>query len=209
MTPFITDSDLLNSEPRVFEQLPFAAQQVLRVDDAALSGTTLTSVTGGFDVLAAGDAAVLRTSEADVATSEIDQITDDNTLVLAAEPTHLSASSGLTLIVRTFLPQITDVHGQIMRALRIDTDDPDEALDESSIVSISVVQRIEVLGTLARAYAAAVALAGDNDVIEQKADAYAGQFVAALRGACVQIDTDGDGRADVSRVAGIGRLVRV
>ncbi|MAE62299.1 MAG: hypothetical protein CMJ49_13200 [Planctomycetaceae bacterium] len=209
MTAFINDADLLIVEPRVFEDLPFAAQQTLRVDDAALAGVTITSVAGGFNTLVIGDVIVLRTTEADAATFAIAGITDDNTLTVENEPTHLTASVGLTMIARTFTPQINIVHAQIMRAMGIDIDDPDEELDEASIVSVSVMQQIETLGTLAQVYAAAVAPVGDNETIMQKADAYARQFTAAMRGARVLIDIDGDGQADVWRTAGQGRLVRV
>ncbi|MBI1373912.1 MAG: hypothetical protein GC159_14410 [Phycisphaera sp.] len=204
MPNFITDADLLAYEPNVFNDLPFASQRTLQVTDAAVSGTTVTSATGGFDALSAGDVAIV----ADVAHA-VASITDDNTLELTAAPVALSATTGLTLTARTLAAQATLVHGELMRAVGIDADDPDETLDESSIVSVGVMRRLEALGALSRAYAAAVALVGDNEAINAKAAAYRQRFAMALSGAQVLVDTDGDGRADVWRTPGVVRLTRV
>jgi hypothetical protein len=206
MPNFSTDADLLTCEPNVFVDLPLPSQQKLKVTDAALAGVTVTTATGGFAELAAGDVAVISSTEADAAAFAIASIDDDSTITLEHAPTHLSANTDLTLIVRTFEPQRQQVHEQLMRCVGIDPDGDD--LDESAIVSMGLMRRLEVLGTLWRAYSAAHTLTGDNITVEAKAAQYARHFNRALAGAVVLIDTNGDGVADVQRTPGAGRLVR-
>lgn len=209
MSHFATDADLLAHEPAVFVDLPFATQRKLRVTDGVLSGPTLTSEAGGFSELGQGDVVVIAVSEAERVTVAVSAVTDDGTLELDAEPVGLSANQGLTVEARTLKPQTAVVHGELMRAIGIDVDDPEQALNEQSVVSVSVMRRLEVLGTLARAYRTAVGLSGDQEELRMKAAEHERQFRSALRGARVLVDLDGDGRADVWRTPGVGRLVRV
>ena len=209
MANFSNDADLLAYEPNVFVDLPFAGQRPLRVTDAAVSGMTVTSATGGFNDLAAGDVAVVWSSESDKTTHAVASVSDDNTLTLATAPVGLAATSGLSFEVRTFEPQAAEVHDELLRALGIDTDDEEAELDESSVLSVGLMRRLEVLGTLAGVYMAAPALVGDNRTVDAKAERYGQRFVRAMGGARVLIDVDGDGRADVWRSPGVGNLQRV
>jgi hypothetical protein len=200
MANFSTDSDLLAREPGVFAELPFAGQTKLRVTDANISGSTVTSTTGGFNRLSAGDAVLF--GEAAFA---IAAIVNNNTLTLAAIP---SGVTGGTMYVRTFAPQARLVHQELMRVIGIDTDDPDQALGESAIVSVSLMKDLEVLGTLARAYTAAITLTGGTRAVKDKAERYGRLFVRSLLGAAVLIDLDGDGYPDVTRFPGVGEMTR-
>jgi hypothetical protein len=117
--------------------------------------------------------------------------------------------SGLEVIARTFAPQAEMVHDMLLRRLGIDPDDPDSPLKEDMVVSLGVMSRLEVYGTLERIYAGAVALAGDNGALWEKALHYHRQFATAVRSARVRLDLDGDGRADITRELGTVSLVRV
>ncbi len=206
MPNFSTDADLLSCEPGVFVDLVLPNQQKRRVTDAAVDALTVTSAAGGFSNLNAGDVAVIGSGEVDAAAFAIGAIDDDHTLTLETAPSHLAATSGLTLMVRTFGPQRDFIHAQLMRCVGIDPDG--DELDESAVVSTGLMRRLEVLGTLWRAYRAAHALVGDNSAVEAKAAQYEHHFNRALTGAVVGIDTNGDGVADVQRTPGAGRLVR-
>jgi hypothetical protein len=194
MSNFSNDADLLAYEPYVFTDLPFASQRRLRVTDAAVDGTTVTSETGGFAALVAGQVVVI-----EALTYAIASITDDNTLELAAAPIELSSTTGLTLTVPTLAPQAWLVH---------DEDDAEADITEQSIVSTQLMRRLEAIGTLAHAYSAAVALVGDNETINAKADRYRQRYQRALNVAQVLIDADGDGLADAWRSPGVGWMVR-
>lgn len=203
MSNFSNDADLLAYEPHVFTDLPFASQRRLRVTDAAVDGTTVTSETGGFTTVAAGQVVVIEALAYAIAS-----ITDDNTLELAAAPVELSTTTGLTLTVPTLAPQAALVHDELLRAIGIDVDDAGADITEQSIVSTQLMRRLEAIGTLAHAYAAAVALVGDNETINTKADRYRQRYQRALNVAQVLIDADGDGLADAWRSPGVGRMVR-
>jgi hypothetical protein len=208
MANFSTDADLLAHEPNVFFDLPFAAQRRLRITDGSLAGLILSSNTGGLSILTDGDVLVLSTSPQESVTAVVASALDDQTVTLAGKPV-ISATSNLIVEARTFEPQITVVHEELMRAIGIDPDDSGELLDESTIVSVTLMRRLECLGTLSRAYAAAVSVTGDSAAISAKASAWRQRFQWALNSAQVLIDTDGDGEADVWRSPGIARLTRV
>jgi hypothetical protein len=207
MSNFVSDSDLLEYEPQVFQELPFASQRMLLVTDGAISGPTLTSGTGGFAALSAGDVVVISSGLSDVVTCGVASVTDSNTLVLMQTPV-LAATTGLRVEARTLAPQANTMHAELLRSLGVDLDDPD-GLRQSAIISVSLMRRLEALGTLSRAYAAAVTLGGDNATVSAKAESYRRRFNAAANGARVLMDVDGDGRADVWRTPGVARLVRV
>lgn len=207
MSHFASDADLLACEPTVFTDVPLTNQQILQVTDAALSGVTVTSDTGGFSALEAEQVAVLRSGEADAAAFAIASVDDDHTLTLATAPSHFAVSTGLTLMGRTFAPQRQVIHEQLMRCLGLDPDGED--LDESAVVSVGLVRRLETLGTLWKVYEAGSTLLGDNTLMAAKTAQYGRHFNRALAGAVVLIDADGDGLADEQRTPGVGRLVRV
>lgn len=209
---FSTDRDLLAIEPAVFEDVPFAAQKRLRVADASVSGTTLTSAGADF-VTAQVDAGsvVLIAGLA----FEVLSRTDANTLVISLPRTHITDPGipggdgiGLELIARTFAPQAELVHDSLLRLVGIDPEDADAALTESSILSVALMARIEALGTLERVYAGAASLLGDNDTLLMKAGEYRGRFRRACAGAVVSLDTDGDGLADRRLPLGTTRFTR-
>jgi hypothetical protein len=208
---FSTDADLLGLEPCVFLDVPFGSQRHLRVTDAAVNGVTVTSATGGFDTLVAGDVVVLRTSESDAVALGVTGVTDGTTLALSGEPIGLGAATGLTLDAITYGPQAALVHDELLRSIDIDPDDPDgvaSGLDESMIVSLGLMGELEAMGVLARVYGAAAGIEGDHAGVTAKARYWLGRYRSAWRGARVLLDVDGDGAADAWRCAGVGQLVR-
>ena len=210
---FATDSDLLAYEPRVFEDVPIPGQQRLRVTDAAIAGTTLSSAAADFEAARVEPGAVVLVADAAL---EVIERVDANTLTVSQPraagsdaPIAPSARAALTATVRTFAPQTAVVHAALLRELGIETDDADAALTADAIVTESVMTALEALGTLAAVYALAVSVVGDNETIRAKAAHYRQQFAMRKRAARVLIDTDGDGRADVVRQPGVTTLRRV
>jgi hypothetical protein len=209
---FSTDRDLLAIEPAVFEDVPFTAQKRLRVADASVSGTTVTSASADF-VAAQVDAGsvVLIAGLA----FEVLSRTDANTIEVSLPRTHktdLGIPGGdgaeLELIVRTFAPQAELVHDSLLRLIGIDPEDADAELTESAVLSVALMARIEALGTLELVYAGAASLVGDNDTLLMKAGEYRRRFRQACAGAVVSLDTDGDGLADQRLPLGTTRFTR-
>lgn len=97
----------------------------------------------------------------------------------------------------------------LLRQIGIDVNDANALIDEDAIVSLSVLNELESLGVLAKAYHGAITIAGENSVLREKAAHYQRRFEIASRAAVVLIDTDGDGLADAERRMGDICLIRV
>ena len=210
---FSTDRDILAIEPNVFNDVPFVSQQRVRVTDGQVTGTTLTSVSADFVATNVGVGSVVLI--AGVACEVVAQ-TDANTLTVSLPRDGLvdaaippGDGSGLEVTARTFAPQASLVHDLLLHALGIDPDVMDATLTEDSIVSLSVMARLEALGTLERIYSAAQAIAGDNDALHRKAQHYRRAFSIDRARAIIMIDLDGDGYADAKRSLGVHQMVRV
>jgi hypothetical protein len=210
---FSTDRDLLAIEPAVFEDVPFAAQKRLHVMDASVSGTTLTSVAADFVSAGVGAGSVVLINS--VAHEVLGQ-TDANTLEVSLPRSHASDpgipggnGSGMELVAYTFGPQAELVHDGLLRLIGIDPDDQDSGLTESSVLSVSLMARIEALGTLEVVYSGAASLVGENDTLLLKAGEYRRRFRQACTGATVSLDTDGDGLVDRRLPLGTVRFTRV
>ena len=210
---FSTDRDLLVHEPEVFVNIPLAGQEPLRVSDGSITGTTLSSA--GADFTAAqvdvGSVALVAGTA-----HEIVARVDANTLTVSKLRTRLADAAiapgdgtGLEIIVRTFAPQAAVVHDVLLHMLGIDADNPDPSLSQDNIVSLSLMARLEALGTLHRLYSGAVALVGDNEELRRKSAEYHHRFNAGCRGASVWMDLDGDGNGDVRVQLGVTSMVRI
>jgi hypothetical protein len=112
----------------------------------------------------------------------------------------------------TFRPQVGVVHGQILRMLGIEPEDPREgALGESAVVNPGAVTRLECLGALHLIFAAASAASPGGSAglgYGERAAMYRERFAAERGRVSVLIDTDGDGQPEAMRRPGVGHLVR-
>ena len=173
---FSTDRDLLRYEPTLFNDLNWVSQQRLSVTDGAIAGTTLTSLSADFvstqietgSILLVNTTPVEVLSRTDAMTLEV-SLLRARTTDSAIPPGDVSAAS---VIARTFAPQAELVCASLLRMLGLDADDPDQPLDADAVVSLSVMARLEALGTLERVYSSAAALTGDNDMLLFKAAEY-------------------------------------
>jgi len=210
---FSTDRDLLLYEPTLFNDVPWVSQQRLSVSDGEVSDTTLTSVFADFESaqVDAGSVVLIDKTPAEVL-ERVDAMTLTVSLPRARTTDAVippGDGTSKSVIVRTFAPQAELVCASLLRMLGLDADDPDRPLDADAIVSLSLMARLESLGTLERVFSAAAALTGDNDALLFKAAAYRRQLLEAASRSAVQIDTNGDGLPDEKRYVGVSRLTRV
>lgn len=210
---FSTDRDLLLYEPTLFNDLPWVSQQRLSVADAEVVGTTLSSISADF-VLAqieAGSILLLGKTPVEVV-ERLDAMTLTVSL-LRARTSDASIPPGdvtsASLIARTFAPQATLVCATLLRMLGLDVDDPDRPAGAEAVVSLSLMARLETLGTLERVFSSAAALTGDNDALLFKAAEYRRRFLEAASRCPVQIDTTGDGLPDEKRYIAVARMTRI
>ena len=210
---FSMDRDLLAVEPGVFIDVPFVGQQLMEATDGAVSGTTLTSSASDFAAAKVDAGSVVLI--AGVPHEVIEQV-DSNTLtvsLLRADDSQAATAgtqgSELDIKVRSFSPQANVVYSQLLQMLGIEVDDLDSQVTADSILSLSVMKQLEVLGVLECVYLGAMGISGDNKELAGKAEMYRKRFSQALRQATVLLDLDGDGKADAQRQLGVGQMVRV
>lgn len=210
MANFIQDADLLSWEPGLFIDVVLPAQQPLNLTDGQLTGKTLTSATGGFSTLEAGQVVVIGSGSVRAAAFAIESITSDTQIELASPPGGSGSTTGLTLSVRTFQPQITRAHQRLCESLGLamDTGQPD-LLTDASVVGLTVVSRLEALGALVEIFETGRRLGGENDYLTDRAAAYRQRHIAAMEAASVAVDTDGDGLADRMIQPGLAVLRRI
>lgn len=209
---FSTDRDLLLYEPTLFSDLTWVSQQRLSVADGEVTGTTLLSAEADFDSAQIETGSVVLMNSTPV---EVLERVDAMTLTVSLLRTRTSDPalppgdvSSATVVARTFAPQAELVCGSLLRMLGLDADDPDQPLGADAVVSLSLMARLEALGTLERVFSSAAALTGDNDALLFKAAAYRRRFMEAAARCPVQIDTTGDGLPDEKRYLGVSRLTR-
>ncbi len=215
---FSTDRDLLLIDPHVFRDVPMMSQQRLKVTDASLTATTLTSPTADFQAAQIDTGCVVLLQDTDTPV-EVVATTNATTLEVslprqdpnaAAIPPSLSTpSTDLTVVARTFAPQAAVVHAMLLRLAGIDEDDNPQELTADAIVSRSVMAHLEALGTLELVYAAAATINGENKQVAAKAERFRQRFNQAVREAAILVDLNGDGLADDQRRFGIINLQRV
>ena len=210
---FSTDRDLLLYEPTLFNYLPWVCQQRLSVTDGEVNGTTLTSADADFEAAQVDTGSVVLVNKTPI---EVLARTDTMTLSVSlprARTTDAAipmgdVSSAIT-VARTFAPQAELVCASLLRMLGLDVTDPAESLGADAVVSLSLMARLEALGTLERVFSSAAALTGDNDTLLFKAAEYRRRLLEAAARCPVQIDTTGDGLPDEKRYLGVGRLTRI
>lgn len=210
---FSTDRDLVLYEPTLFTDVPWVSQQRLSVADGVIDGTTLSSITADFEQAQIDTGSVLLVSKTPVEVIErLDSMTLTVSLVRASTSDNAippGDGSSLTVVARTFAPQAELVRDSLLRMLGLDSDDPDQPLDAEAVVSLSLMARLEAIGTLERVFSSAAALTGDNDGLLFKAAEYRRRLHEAGARSPVQVDTNGDSLPDEKRYIGIGRLTRV
>ena len=214
---FSSDRDLLAFEPQLFNDVPFAAQQRLRVSDAVVDGNNVVSPTADFEAAAVEAGSVVLI---DRVPHEVIARVNDGTLTVSLPRVNLidpaipgQAQGEQELIVRTFALQAALVRDALLKLLGIaahaDEAGDEQALTEDAVLSLSVMARLEAVGTLERVFSSAAAVTGDNRGLLAKATQYRKLFHQDLERATVLIDVNGDGLPEERRRLGLTRLQRV
>ena len=208
----IDDRDLLIREPSLFLDASSVATSVLSATDGIVSSGTLFSSSSDFETpgIEFGHVVVVNGEALEVISR-----TDQNRIVVS-KPRLLSTDtdiepdtgSSLNLEVLTFTRLIAEVQAWVLGAFGIDASDPVTPLDETAILNPEEVEPLIALRTLARAFAAASAIAPTDSSLSQRATLYAGLAAEARRQAKAVIDLDGDGIADATRHLDVVSLSR-
>lgn len=200
---FATDRDLVVLEPNLFRDIAWSGQRRLSATDAATVGNTLTSASSDFQAagVTAGHIATLDSTTIEIISRDsstqltVSMLRDDP----ADPPLAPPAVTAAALDITTFGPQIAHVHDQLLRALGIEPTDPAASPGPSDITNPAAIARLEALGALHLIFAAAAALATDQDRLWIKAQLHRDRFIALRNRLRVGVDLDGDGQPDAIR----------
>ncbi len=212
---FATDRDLLVLEPSLVRDVGWAGQRLVKgTGDVAGTTLTMTSQDVGFELAEVGAGHVVVVGGV---LYEVVGTIDNTKLTISRMRASVdggllppSATTGAVVEVPTFLPQLAMVHGQVLRMLGIDPDEPAGVgvVSEVSITNPGSFALFEALGALHLVFAAAAALAGEGSPAAFKAGMYRERFAAERGRVAARIDTDGDGVADATRRPSVVQLIR-
>ena len=215
---YCTDVDLLHWEPNLFRDAVFASQLQL-AGTGDLSGTTFTLDTGSLVAAHVAVNQVIVLTGTIAGSYPIVSIDGATQLTLSVMYDGLYPASGpgvaspvgtaidLGYAIRTFWPQRKVVSDLLTRAAGIgpETDAPAGA----QVVNAETLRRPCVLGTLQMIYRALAAAAAEPATFSARAELYERLYRRALAQTRVQVDLDGDGREDATRMLSVLELKRV
>jgi hypothetical protein len=215
---YCNDVDLLRWEPQLFRDAAMASQ-VLLSGSGDLDGTALTLAGGSL-----GDAAV---RAGDVITfadpvggsfAVVDVVSDTELMVSALQgalfpadgsavpPVPVGSATAVGFTIRTFMPQARIVSDMLRQAVGAEA--PGEPGETVTILTPEAMKRPCILGTLQMIYSAMAAVSGDSAALAVHADLYRRLYGRALRHMAVELDTNGDGVADLRRSPAVVCLIR-
>lgn len=214
---YCTDEDLLHYEPDLFKLAPFASQQLMNGSgDLAATAFTIAAgsfttnhvetghiltlagtIDGSFPILSVDSAAQLTISVVHAA------LYPDSGSGIAS---GAGAAAGVPFTIRTFFAQRRIAADVLKNACGLDV--PADTDPLPTVTNPAALRRAAVLLTLQLIYTALAAGAAEPDPLLVRAEMYGRQARRAIQRTRVDIDSDGDGIADLSRHLAVGRFTR-
>ncbi|HEX8522909.1 MAG TPA: hypothetical protein VF669_11670 [Tepidisphaeraceae bacterium] len=212
---FCTDTDLLHWEPNILRDASFASQALIS-GTGTLAGTAFTLASGSFSGshVQAGQVVVFTGTGAGcfpiVSVDSPTQITV-SALYDGLEPeqgnpvaTAPTGNGALTFAIRTFWAQRRIVSDLIQQAAGLKSGESAAA----AIINAHELKRPCTLGTLQLIYSALAAASNNAAPLSARAELYERLYKRSLRSAKVELDMNGDGRADTVRALNVLELCR-
>ncbi len=202
---FITDRDLLQFEPELFVQVVLAGQTIAEeagsISDGVLTSASLTAERGvrAGHVVVMGRRVTLEVLERISAT----ELRVSLVRAGASSPQILPYDTGdVGFRVTTFEPQIASAHQQVLAMIGLDVEGVGAGGAggvRPTVTNTVELSRLEAMLTLQLVYSAIARGHAPGDVWAERAEMYARRAGQERQRARAQIDTDGDGMADVVR----------
>ncbi|MEC9374322.1 MAG: hypothetical protein VYC34_10780 [Planctomycetota bacterium] len=194
---FAKDRDLLVLEPALFRDVSWAGQRLVNVNDAQVTGVTLTTNKADFEALdvGAGHVVLIGGMSLEVVERVSSSSLTVSLLRTASDGPALAPPAGLAgdAFISTFLPQIGQAHRQTLHSGGIDAESEAEF-----VVNTDDLARVEALGALHLIFAGAAASASPGSLLWEKARMYRDRYIRSRAATIVVLDDDADGKADRS-----------
>jgi hypothetical protein len=214
---FCSDVDILKWEPNLLADAAFASQ-LLMTGTGNLSGSAFTIGSGSFSAshVEAGQVIVLAGAIAGCyPIVSVDGATQLTLSVLyeglaptngSPAPSPIGTASDLTYSVRTFWAQRKVVSDVLSHAAGVG---PESARPDGAVImNPEALRRACAMGTMQLIYSALAAASAEPGALNLRALMYERQYRRAIERARVEVDLDGDGRADVARMLNVLELKR-
>jgi hypothetical protein len=218
MVSFSRDVDILKYEPVLFGELGLANQVLISGTGGELSGTTLSAAGADFEAVgvAAGSVVYLRSADGllDGAYEvvSIDSASELTVSVVRAGSEDATVAppgaSDVAYEVLTYRPQAMEVALRLTEYLGVRPGDAASAIEAGQIIESESLRRASVFAVIATVYAIWASDKERQEHFWKKSLHYQQLFEKARERCRVAIDVTGDGVADATRAAGVGRLVR-
>ena len=212
---FCTDTDLLHWEPNVLKDATFASQALIS-GTGNLTGTSFAISAGSFTASAVQPGMVMILTGAVAGCFPIESVNSATQVTLsvlydglfpeegAGAAVPVGSATGLTFVIRTFWPQRRIVSDVIQQAAGLESGE----IAASAILNPHELRRACALGTLQLIYSAMAAASSSPAALNTRTELYERLYRRALRSAKVELDLNGDGKADVVRSLAVLELQR-
>lgn len=214
---FCTDIDLLHWEPNLCQDAAFASQTLIS-GSGDLAGSNFTIASGSFiDAHVETDQLIVLTG-ATTGTFPIAAVNSATQLSLSVLydglfptsgsgiPSPVGTATGLTFAVRTFWAQRRVVSELMIQASGLD---PGDASSSDCIINPAALKRACALGALHMIYSALAGAATDPTNLNGRVAMYERLYRRAMRSARVELDLNGDGAGDTTRLLNVMELARI
>ncbi|MBN1844786.1 MAG: hypothetical protein JW810_03820 [Sedimentisphaerales bacterium] len=217
MVRFSKDVDLLKWEPVVFRELAPASQTLSQGEDGSLEGTVFTSAAASFEScgVAAGQVVCLSDGMSLEGCYEIVSVDSATQLTVSVlrpdedgDPIAPPSGTEISHRISTFDPQAEEVAYGLLQYFGMEAE-PDDPQKIGEILNTRALRQASVFGVLSTLFAAASCGRNDASGYRQKSLRYQNLFHTARGRSRLEVDTDGDARAEQFRCGGTVRLRRL
>lgn len=213
---FAKDAELLTLEPNLFCDIAWTGQRLLSgLGTISASVLTISSYDASFAAAGIGPGHVVLVGGV---AYEVVSITNATHAVVsrlrtsadgaAIPPTDVGTP--VATMIYTFAPQIAVVHRQVLRMAGIEPGSVTVSgtPGEDAITNGRALAHLEALGTLHLIFSSAGSLTPVTSPLNQRAEMYRQRFAVERQRAGVEVDLDGDGRAEARRMLNVVQFVR-
>lgn len=220
MRKFSRDKDILKVEPELFGACHLPSQVAASGSDGVINGTVFTSSSAKFSScgISAGNVLFIESPTQGFSLAvEIISVDSDTQLqvsILRSDGEPLiepPQASDVVYRICSYDIQAEEIAYELMECFGLSPAKPDNELSADQITGEGMLRQVSVYGVLVMVYSMNAFLSQsdiDNWNYWKKVERYKNLFEQAKQRCWLSFDTDGDGRVDTQRDAGVFNLKR-